>query len=208
MGEGNHRQEKHYFVAYSRENSDFTLGLADSLRRTGLELWIDRDIGGGERWDDSIEAAISRCRGLVVILTPQAIRSNNVKDEVNFALDKGKRIIPVPASKCEIPLRLRRVQYVDFTEGYDFALASLLARLRASDSGDERDPQSAEPTGDMATVQLDPGHENDTIGYVGDCSRYLCGKSPLVHVHSATPHSPLSTSHFLLSSLCSPCPLW
>jgi hypothetical protein len=51
----------------------------------------------------------------MIILTPASIASDNAKDEIGYAIDHGKRILPVLLEDCEIPLRLRRFQYVDFT---------------------------------------------------------------------------------------------
>jgi hypothetical protein len=46
--------------------------------------------------------------------------------EAAFAIDEGKKVIPVLYRDCKIPLRLRPFQYVDFRGNYDEALQTLL----------------------------------------------------------------------------------
>ena len=59
---------------------------------------------------------IDKCSIFLAILTPAFIESDNAKDEIGYAIDHGKRILPVLLEECEIPLRLTRIQYVDFTK--------------------------------------------------------------------------------------------
>jgi hypothetical protein len=104
------------FISYSRANKDFATRLAKGLRSAGYPIWFDlMDIPTGARWDDTVEKALRECSIFMIILTPASIASENVKDEIGYAIDHGKRILPVLLESCEVPLRLRRFQYVDFT---------------------------------------------------------------------------------------------
>jgi hypothetical protein len=109
--------QAHTFISYSRVNKEFALELAKELKSAGFLVWLDQlDIPTGARWDDEIEKALHNCQIFMVILTPASISSENVKDEIGYAIDHGKRILPVFLEECAIPLRLRRFQYVDFTK--------------------------------------------------------------------------------------------
>ena len=104
------------FVSYSRVNKEFVLGLAKELKKSGFPIWLDQlDIPTGARWDEELEKALRECEMFMVILSPNSIASENVKDEIGYAIEHGKRILPILFEKCDIPLRLRRFQYVDFT---------------------------------------------------------------------------------------------
>lgn len=112
------------FVSYARADSAFALKLASDLRAAGIALWIDQlDIAPGTRWDREVEVALKACPAMLVVLTPAAVASDNVLDEVGYALDHGKIIVPVLAEPCEVPLRLRRLQHIDFTRDAAGALA-------------------------------------------------------------------------------------
>lgn len=85
-----------YFLSYSRVDQEFVLRVARDLREAGADVWIDKlDIQYGERWDESIEKALKESRNMIVVLSPSSVGSNNVMDEVSYALEKGKRIVPV-----------------------------------------------------------------------------------------------------------------
>jgi formylglycine-generating enzyme required for sulfatase activity len=105
------------FISYSRGNSVFVVRLAKDLKAAGYDVWLDQlDIPKGARWDDEIEAAVEKSSTFMIVLAPESIESQNVKDELSYAIDAGKHILPVVIKPCKIPLRLRRFQYVDFTE--------------------------------------------------------------------------------------------
>jgi TIR domain. len=115
------------FFSYARANSDFVLNLAKDLRAAGVDLWLDQlDIAPGERWDVAIQAALERATTLLIILSPESVASQNVMDEMSFALDKNKRVLPVLHRICEVPFRWRRLQHIDFTADYATGLARLL----------------------------------------------------------------------------------
>ena len=64
-----------------------------------------------------MEGAFRECEIFLIILTPAInLLSKCSKDEIGYAIDRGKRILPVLLEECDIPLRLRRFQYVDFTK--------------------------------------------------------------------------------------------
>ena len=46
-------------------------------------------------------------------------------DEVSFALEEKKQVIPVFHTNCEIPFRLKRLQYIDFSSDYAAGLTQL-----------------------------------------------------------------------------------
>ena len=74
--------------------------------------------------------------------------SQNVMDEVSFAIERNKRILPILYRNCDIPFRLKRLQYIDFSGDYNVARNKLLDALRAYSTDNSRgtrftDPQSS-----------------------------------------------------------------
>ena len=118
------------FFSYAREDSDFALRLPGDLKAAGAAVWLDQlDIQPGQRWDRAVEEALTQCVRMLVVLTPAAVNSANVMDEVSFALEEGKNIIPIIHRDCAIPFRLRRLQHLDFREDYARALNGLVRAL-------------------------------------------------------------------------------
>lgn len=120
------------FFSYSRNDSEFVLKLAKDLRTGGAVVWLDQlDIRPGQRWDNAVERALVDCAHLLVVLSPASVESTNVMDEVSFALEEKKLVIPVLYRDCNIPFRLRRLQYIDTRVRYEEGIARLLIMLGA-----------------------------------------------------------------------------
>jgi len=129
----NPEKQRRTFLSYSRQNKDFALKLAKELKSSGFPVWIDQlDIPTGARWDDELEKALKDCEIFMVILTPASSASDNVKDEIGYAIDTNKRILPILLENADVPLRLRRFQYVDFSnKSYEEGVESAKALLRS-----------------------------------------------------------------------------
>jgi hypothetical protein len=133
MDEAPAAEAQSYFLSYSRTDQEFALRLATYVRAQGISLWVDQlDIRPSEHWDRAIERAVSKCRGIVVVLSPRSVASNNVADEISFAIDGGKSVLPVMIERCNLPLRIARMQVIDATGNHDRALEECVAELRRS----------------------------------------------------------------------------
>ncbi|HEX6032969.1 MAG TPA: SUMF1/EgtB/PvdO family nonheme iron enzyme [Anaerolineales bacterium] len=143
-------KQRRTFLSYSRANKDFALKLAKELKSEGFPVWLDQlDIPLGARWDVEVEKALIECEIFMIIITKDSISSENVLDEIGYAIDSGKRFLPVLLERCNIPLRLRRFQYVDFTnksfdEGVETA-KDLLRSLNAQDTLPRKDLAEGAP---------------------------------------------------------------
>ena len=125
------------FIAYSRQDQEFVLKLAANLKGRGAPVWLDQwDIRAGADWNEAIDEALRACAHFLIVLSPAAVQSREVKGELLTALDLHKSIVPVLYRPCPIPRQLRAIQYVDFTgRGPDdeAALALVLDALGVSD---------------------------------------------------------------------------
>lgn len=122
--------ESKIFLSYSRKNDEFALKLAKDLRAVGVNIWIDQiDVKVGQNWDDVTEDALNSSDIMLLILSPESVKSKNVKDEIAFALDEDILIVPIPYKACKVPLRIRRVQRSDFSNSYEGGLKDLFNKL-------------------------------------------------------------------------------
>ena len=154
------------FISYSKTNRGFALELAKELRASGFSIWLDQlDIPKGSRWDDEVEKALTECKVFLVILTEKSIASQNVKDEIGYAIDSNKNILPILMEKVNVPFRLRRFQYVDFTdksnnEGID-AAKQLLRELLDEISRSEAPLQPTPVTSQQPATDTPPATKTD-----------------------------------------------
>lgn len=84
------------FFSYSRTEQTFAITLANELRKVGINVWIDQlDIEPGKEWDLEVEKALKRSGCVHFIASEASVSSKNVLDEVNYALKKRKKVIPI-----------------------------------------------------------------------------------------------------------------
>lgn len=118
------------FFSYSRDDSDFVSNLAKDLRSAGEKIWLDQlDIAPGSHWDTSIENALNSSDKVIIVLSKTSVASKNVMDEVMYAIEKNKIVIPLLLEECDVPFRLSRLQHVDFTQDYKGGLNRLISVL-------------------------------------------------------------------------------
>jgi hypothetical protein len=128
------------FISYSHSDTAFAAKLAKDLEKVGYEVWFDRtDIKTGSRWDDEIVKGLDASNIFIVLLSDASTESQNVKDEIGYALDHNKQILPLLIKPCEVPFRLRRVQYVDFSKlKYGEGIQTVLDIIKSFSTGGKK----------------------------------------------------------------------
>jgi hypothetical protein len=102
------------FISYSRHDSDTANALADTLSKTGLSVWLDRNaIMEGDAFDTQIEEAIAQTSVVIVIWSEQSVKSHWVRAEAAYALGKHK-LLPIAIDQSEPPLQFMQIQTIDF----------------------------------------------------------------------------------------------
>ena len=133
-----------YFLSYCRADGDFALRMAKDLRDHGVAMWVDQfDIRPSEHWDRAIERALRCSRGIVVIVSPRSVESDNVMDEIAFAIASGKTVLPVMIENSVLPLRIVRMHLIDATQNYEAALQQCVKELQR--------PRDGQPPGEAST---------------------------------------------------------
>lgn len=106
----------HVFISYSRSDTKYAQNITQHLRAAGLEIWIDSNIEYGERWFKSIVKAVEESSCVLVIMTPQAERSEWVEKEILLAIKYKKPLFPI-LLKGQVFDILITHQLVDVTNG-------------------------------------------------------------------------------------------
>jgi len=129
------------FISYSRKDKDFVRRLHESLTAHERDTWIDwQDIEYAEDWWQKISTGIESADHFVFVITPDSVRSKVCFDEIQHAVSRNKRLIPIlRAEITEEPDKQRmhpaiaRHNWLPFQEGRDFehAVTELLATVAA-----------------------------------------------------------------------------
>jgi hypothetical protein len=113
----------HVFISYSKQDSDFVRYLRSRIQAAGLTVWMDEEIELSGRWWKTIETNIDTCAVFVVVMSPQALKSDWVEREILVAEKARKPIFPV-LFKGDVWSRLANIQAEDMRKGIN-ALPSM-----------------------------------------------------------------------------------
>lgn len=100
------------FLSYARDDVDAAKQLADSLGQSGHNVWWDRHLHGGSRFDREIEEALKNAEAVVVLWSSASLDSAWVKDEAAEARD-SERLVPVSIGSAKPPLGFRQFHTID-----------------------------------------------------------------------------------------------
>lgn len=130
------------FISYSHRDASWVQGeLLTKLEAAGLKAMIDvRDFEIGAPSLTEMERAVETSRKTLLVLTPAYLNSEwasfeNLMVQTTDPAARQRRIIPLLKEKCDLPLRLRTLTYVDFTHSanLDMNWSRLLKALAAPD---------------------------------------------------------------------------
>ena len=119
------------FLSYSRKDKEIANTLVEGLSANGIQVWIDNvHIEGGLKWDSAIETALEKTKILILLLSKSSVNSENVKDEVSYALEEKLDFITVLIEETNVPYRWRRVQYIDMLSDANKGEEQLIKMLK------------------------------------------------------------------------------
>jgi TolB-like protein/Flp pilus assembly protein TadD len=110
------------FVSYSREDQDRVFELAGKLRAAGVALWIDQgSLDAAAMWGQQIVEALDDAKVMLLMITPAAVRSDNVAKEVTLISERRGHILPVHLEHTVIPPALKYplagIQHIELFSG-------------------------------------------------------------------------------------------
>ena len=91
------------FLSYDRRDADKAAVVVAALERGGHQVWWDRHIKGGRRFEAEIEQALGAADAVVVLWSANSVQSDWVKDEAASGRDRG-RLVPATLDGTSPPL--------------------------------------------------------------------------------------------------------
>ncbi len=125
------------FISHSTKDKSFVKKLAIDLLVADFSVWYDDwEMDYGQSLLDKIFEGIDESTYLAIVLTENSVNSDWVKRELNAAIEKENQlkrpfIIPIIASKCQVPLKIADRIYADFSGSYMKELDKLIYRLKS-----------------------------------------------------------------------------
>ncbi|MCY3841106.1 MAG: toll/interleukin-1 receptor domain-containing protein [Gammaproteobacteria bacterium] len=111
------------FLSYAHDDADLAGRVCKALANSGLDVTDpDRDHLPGENWAGEVARALEESEAMVVLLTPAAVSSPDVKRNIEYALgakNYSNRLIPVVVGDrehfpaAEVPWIVRRMPWFE-----------------------------------------------------------------------------------------------
>lgn len=108
--------ESYAFISYAHKDSATVWPIIDHMDKDGYRIWYDDGIRPGTEWDDNVAEHIQKADYFVAFISEDYIKSDNCRDELNYARDLNKARVLIYIEKVELPgglaMRLKRLQSV------------------------------------------------------------------------------------------------
>lgn len=94
--------EQSIFISYSRKDLKHAKRIKGEIENsTSIRCWMDMDgIESGSQFEETIISAIDNACVVVFLLSENSMKSRWAKDEIRYAFEIGKRIVPVNIDDC------------------------------------------------------------------------------------------------------------
>ncbi len=174
--------EPFIFVSYSHKDADAVFAELNELHDLGYRIWFDEGIDPGNEWPEEIANALMRSALFLVFITPNAVASRNVRNEIQLALHLDKSFLAVHICDTQLPAGLQlnigalqavlkfRMSHQNYRRKMEKALPSIFRHTPTV-----RPPQETEPN------KVNQGNSPKGVSLVRD---YVSGRyrRPLVQV--------------------------
>ena len=83
------------FISYAHQDAEVVFPIIERVAAGGYAIWYDRGITISSKWTDEIAIAIKECKAFVLFASKDAVNSQYVRAEIEFALNHKIKVIPV-----------------------------------------------------------------------------------------------------------------
>lgn len=108
--------EPYIFVSYAHKDGRAVFSELQALHQKGFRIWYDEGIDPGNEWPEEIAKALHRASLFLVFISKLAVDSRNVRNEINFALNRGKPFLAIHLEDTPLPpgleLRMGDIQAI------------------------------------------------------------------------------------------------
>ena len=113
------------FINYSSKDEALATKIVETLEEAGLDAWYKRrEVFPGDNWAEKIAEGLRESNAMVVLVTPDALESDAVRDSISYALAEpafSKRLIPVIVDDSDLligkmPWILKRLHIVKLSK--------------------------------------------------------------------------------------------
>jgi len=130
------------FISYDNIDAESAKRLKADLVSKGLNPWDAKDIIlPGQNWEDGIRRGIKNSSFFIPLFSSNSVNRtlSYMNKELKYALDivysipENRRfVIPVRLDDCQIPVKLRDIQYVNLFPDWNTGLNQILKAIKTT----------------------------------------------------------------------------
>ncbi len=117
--------EPFIFISYAHADAEAVMPVVDDLHRRGYNVWYDEGIDVGSEWTECIASHLAEAALMIGFVSPSYIASANCRREMNYAVQKKKRLINI------------FIAPTDLTPGMELQIGGIWALMKYTYPSDE-----------------------------------------------------------------------
>jgi len=125
------------FVSYSHADMKEVFRIIKQLNASRYRIWFDEGIEPGNEWPEVVGRAVLECSQFIVFMSPTAVDSRNVRNEINLATSADKNLIVIYLKNTPLSegllLQIGTVQSFNKFEMPDKEFVDKLKRVLSND---------------------------------------------------------------------------
>ena len=96
-------REPYLFASYAHADGAIIYPELTYLRDQGYRIWYDEGIHPGSEWPEEVAKALAAASFFLVFISPAAVRSQNVRNEIHYALNNRKPFLAIHIEETQLP---------------------------------------------------------------------------------------------------------
>ena len=124
-------RSRRIFVSYSNKDKEFVdVFLKELAAKDRFDVYSGKDIPVGGNIKEAIASNIEKSEMVLVILSRDAVASNWMQAELEYALEKNKKLFPIVIDpQMDIPVMLRNLRYADLSSRTEKERSAVIQEL-------------------------------------------------------------------------------
>lgn len=144
------------FVSYARSDKARVAPLVAAIEAQGWSVWWDPEIMPGQEFDSRIAAELEIATAVLVVWTPDSVKSRWVRGEAREAAERGI-LVPVRFEGTRLPIDVRAFHTTDLDDPADRAQVAELLRALGAMIACQRASEPLVTDSDPASPTANPG---------------------------------------------------
>jgi hypothetical protein len=76
------------YISRAAADEDLARGVVQSLKASGFKVWDQSEVYYGDNWGEKVGDALKKSKGMVVLLTPNSLRSPYLDFDISYAVSQ------------------------------------------------------------------------------------------------------------------------